>query len=389
MSAETNRLAYESGLHTARHASTGGHSTVANAVRYWQDHARTLADALGWPVATLQARVLAYHRQRLDAEPSLTTYPELRGYRDRLLAEERGMRDGGLSDEMIALMRSFTFWRDVHLLAETGRGWFMMPQPEKCRILYLADSDQGPIHLKNVDDPLAYWAPKPPIPPGSPWPHSSPLWIDGVGSGLHLDEIPPEIFPVDARGLCRELCRTVDEAREFLLRYNYFWSSANIIVHARDGGPGLAFEKTRCRVAVREGNAAGITFVTGMGALDPQIKAHQTAMRQRYLDQMGLDWTGADGCFWRECDHKWRNMAAHVEALSPRPTFAAAMALMKRRDASGPMCLTGVKCHPDQTLPGCTLMMDAWILDAKRLHRRQWRGETPAYLDTPEIVQFA
>jgi hypothetical protein len=33
--------------------------------------------------------------------------------------------------------------------------------------------------------------------------------------------------------------------------------------------------------------------------------------------------------------------------------------------------------------------MNIYEMDNKRLHRRQWRESTPAYLDTPEIVQFA
>ncbi|HVF11352.1 MAG TPA: hypothetical protein VNA16_11135 [Abditibacteriaceae bacterium] len=41
----------------------------------------------------------------------------------------------------------------------------------------------------------------------------------------------------------------------------------------------------------------------------------------------------------------------------------------------------------------CTLAMDIYSVDRKQLHRRQshrrqWRGDVPAYLDTPEIVQF-
>jgi hypothetical protein len=52
------------------------------------------------------------------------------------------------------------------------------------------------------------------------------------------------------------------------------------------------------------------------------------------------------------------------------------------------MCLTGEKVHPDEKVTGCTLVMDVWFMDKKKLHRRQWRGDTPAYLDTPEIVQF-
>ena len=61
---------------------------------------------------------------------------------------------------------------------------------------------------------------------------------------------------------------------------------------------------------------------------------------------------------------------------------------MEQRDKDGPMCCTGVKCHPDLPAGGCTLVMCIYLMDEKKLHRRQWRGDVPAFLDAPEIVQF-
>jgi len=260
--------------------------------------------------------------------------------------------------------------------------------PEKCRVLYVPETPDGALHAKNVDDPLTYWQPRARFADNAEWPWSHPLWFDGVGSGLHVDEIPPEIFPVNPAELCREHCGTVDAAREFMVRYNYFWSSQNLLVHDVHGNS-VAFEKTKCRVAVRGPNEKGINFITGMGALDPGISAFQKEMRQAYLDEIGEDWDGPDGCFWKICEGKWANMTRYVEELSEAPTFEGVKALMEKRDPSGPMCCTGEKSHPDQPAGGCTLVMDVYFVDRKRLHRRQWRGETPAYLDEPEIVEFA
>ncbi|MCY0541594.1 hypothetical protein OVW21_26570, partial [Klebsiella pneumoniae] len=91
------------------------------------------------------------------------------------------------------LYKTLNFWRDTRLLQETGKGHFVLPTPEKCRVLYVPESDRGALHAKNVDDPLTYWSPRPRHEPNTPWPFPPPLVFDGVGSGLHIDEIPPEI----------------------------------------------------------------------------------------------------------------------------------------------------------------------------------------------------
>jgi hypothetical protein len=383
MNTERKAAAYAAGRATAARllqADAGGR-------QYFHDAARCLAKAVGMTTEQLVAKVVAYDRERLDAVPDLTVYPELRGYRERLDEETRGMREGGLDDASIALCRTLNFWRDTRLLQETGRACHVVVMPEKCRVLYVPQSDVGAIHAKNVDDPLTYWRPRPPFGPNPAWPWQHPLLFDGVGSGLHLDEIPPEIFPVNPLELCREHCTTVPAATEFLVRYNYFWHSQNLLIHDYHGNS-MAFEKTRCRVATRGPNAQGINFITGMGALDPGISAFQRAQRQKYLDQIGADETCSDACFWRVCWGKWHNMARYVEELSLSPTFDNVKQLMEQRDPSGPMCLTGVPSHPTDQAPGCTLVMDIYLVDRKQLHRRQWRGKVPAFLDTPERVQF-
>jgi len=366
---------------------TKGGATVAGPVGYWRDKLRGLAGEVGWPREVVLERVTAFHQERIAALPDLTVYPELRGADEALVERYRGMADAGLPEDTIVLSETLNFWRDTRLLEETGKAFHAVALPEKCRVVYVPDSDEGALHAKNVDDPLTYWAPRPPFGANPAWPCRHPLWFDGVGSGLHIDEIPPEIFPVSAIALCQEHCTTVSAAREFLIRYNYFWSSQNLLVHDTHGNS-VAFEKTHCRVATRGPNAQGINFITGMGALDPEIRDFQHHMRQQYLAQIGADWDGPDGRFWKICQGKWDNMVRYIAELSEDPTAAGLMALMEKRDPTGPMCLTGQKCHPDEAAPGCTLVMDVWLIDRKKLRRRQWRGKTPAYLDTPEVVQF-
>ncbi len=378
------KQAFTRGQERGRWLSSSG----GGGASYQHDMARAIAKELGWTKEDVVRKIAAYHRERLDAVPDLRQYPELDGERELLLEYYRGIKDAGLDDDSVALCESLGFWRDVRLFQETGRGMFVFPMPEKCRVLYVPRSDQGQLHAKNVDDPITYWKGEKPVPPGSPWPFSHPLVFDGVGSGLHLDEIPPEIFPVNPIELCREHCATVKEATAFLVRYNYFWSGQNLLVHDHHGNS-VAFEKTRCRVAIRGPNAQGINFITGMGALDPGIRAFQNAQRSKYLEQIGAGQDDVDACFWKLCQGQWDNMKRYVEELSKNPTAEGALALMAKRDPGGPMCLTGKKCHPDEKTPGYTLLMRMYFMDQKKMHRRLWRGKTPSYKDTPEIVQYS
>jgi hypothetical protein len=358
--------------------------------RRLRDLARGLARDLKWPLEDLERRVVAFHAERLERLPDLGRYPELRGARELREAEYAGMVEAGMTPAQVAFSETLAFWRDTVLVQETGRAWRSIPRPEveKCRILYLPETEVGAVRAKNVDDLLSYHQPAPPIPPGTPWPFEHPLCFDGVGSGLHLDEMPPEVFPARPLVMCPFHCRTVPEAKEFLVRYNFFWCSQNLMVHDQRGNS-VIFEKTRCRVATRGPDSRGRSFISGMGALDPELHAFQQAQREKYLGQNRWGPDHPDACFWRMCRRKWERMRDYVAALGDRPSLAEINALMERRDPDGPLCLTGVKCHPDEVEPGRTLEMRLWLLDRKQLHRRQWRGDTPAYLDPPEIVQFA
>ena len=129
---------------------------------------RLLAKQIGWPVEELVAKVKTYDQERLEAVPSLTEYPELRGHRERIDAEDRGTRDAGVSKEMIAMERTLDFYTHTRLYEETGRAYYAEAGVEECRILYVPDSEIGPIHAKNVDGPIEGWLPQPPVSRGTP-----------------------------------------------------------------------------------------------------------------------------------------------------------------------------------------------------------------------------
>src|SRR5688500_1802823 len=118
MNLDKREKAYARGLALGKSMIGDSDRVVAVRVQYWHDAARCLANVIGWPQETVRDKVLAFHRERLDAVPDLTVYPELRGYRDLLDEEERGLRDAGLDDTTIALSKTLNFWRDTRLVQE-------------------------------------------------------------------------------------------------------------------------------------------------------------------------------------------------------------------------------------------------------------------------------
>jgi hypothetical protein len=253
--------------------------------------------------------------------------------------------------------------------------------------VYVPESDRGPLHAKNVDDPLDTWTPLPPIAEPGPWPHS-PLFFDGVGNGLHIDDIPPEIFPADGLELCERHCTTVDEATEFLARYNYFWANANLLIHDAAGHSVAIDKASRCRLAIRKPDASGISYVNGMSSFDPEEEAFIEGQRQRFLNEVGQDENGIDATYSRLCEAVLRNMKRHMAELARRPTLDGVFAWMNCHDEDGPMCKTGVPHHPEFDMGEATLLQRVFFLDEKVLWRRQWRGETPVWEDKWEVVKY-
>ena len=350
-----------------------------------------LAATLGWAAGEVIQRIVTFHRRRCDAVPDAGRYPEIHEEREILLERYRGMAEGGMSAETIALAESTWFWRDYSLPAEERKSFYRLATEkklrERCRIVYLPHSDKGPLHTKNVDDPLDTWKPQPPTKDPGPWPHS-PLFYDGVGSGLHLDDIPPEIFPVDGIAIASRRATTIEEATEFLSRYIYFWGGGNLLVHDEKGNS-MAFDKaSRCRLAMRKPLANGVNFINGMGAFDPGIAAFIDGQRAQYLRETGQDDQSVEAAYWRLCKGVDRNMARYMNELARKPTLENLRAIMDKRDPDGPMCKSGVPCHPDQRPVEATLQQRLYFLDKKLMWVRQWRATTPVWEDPWEVVQY-
>ncbi len=358
------------------------------------------AACVGLGAEALVARITAFHDERVAALPDLNVYPELKGERDILLEKYRGMADEGMSRELIALCESLGFWCNYRCHAETGkrpRGGPLPPEkrgpppPEKrerCRVVYAPETDRGALHFKNVDDPLHSWRPLPVETPPTPWPFS-PLFYDGVGNGLHIDDVPPEIFPADAREVCARHCTTVPEAEAMLIRYNYFWGSANLLIHD-EAGHAVAIDKaSRCRYAVRRQGPNGVIYINGMSSFDPAYQAFIEARRRQYLAESGQDDNTPEACYFRFAQGTLRNMQRRMKLFEANPTAEALVDHLSSRDADGPLCRPGLTCHPDDPVREATLVQRFHLLDERVLKWRQWVGEIPVWEDEWKTLRYS
>lgn len=372
------------GLNTTRVVKKSGASLLQEAGR--------VATGLGMEEQALIERVTEFHDERLDAVPALSTYPELKGEREVLACRYRGMADAGMTRELIALAESLGFWRDCRSRRETGRVYYRGPlsteKRERCRVVYAPETPDGPIHFKNVDDPLSTWTPQPPITDPGPWPHA-PLFYDGTGSGLHIDEEPPEIFPADAREICRRHSTTVKEAEELLTRYNYFWGSANLLIHDDEGNAVAIDKASRCRYAVRRPGPNGVIYINGMSSFDAEYQAFIEGQRTLYLEETGQDDSTPEAVYFRFAEGTLKNMKQRMAAYEKNPDHASLEEHMTSTDPDGPLCRTGRQTHPDDPVRAATLMQRCYYPDRRVMKWRQWRGETPVWDDPWETVQYA
>jgi hypothetical protein len=354
--------------------------------------AREIATSLGWPEAEVNRKVTAYHRERLATVPDAATYPEIREERELVLERYRGMADSGMSEELIALVETLAFWRDYGARKELGKTYYRLATErkshERCRIVFLPETDQGPLHMKNVDDPLETWKPLSPGTRLDPAALRSPLSFDGVGNGLHIDEMPLEIFPLNAREMTMRRCATLSEASEMLVRYNYFWGGGNLLIRD-EHHDSLAFDKaSRRRIAIRKPGRNGINYVNGMSSFDPDHEAFIEKQRELYLHETKQSKTSVEAVYFQFSKGVLKNMERYMAELSRAPTLDNLIRIMTSRDPDGPMCKPGTLVHPDQPAHEATLLQLLYVLNKKQIRMRQWRGQTPVWEDSWEVIPF-
>ena len=344
---------------------------------------RIIADAKQLSREQLTAGLEAFHRRRMAMVPAADKYPEAQPWVDFALARDRELqRLAALSDFELAIVRSLDLYVTFHAIRRAAA------RDERCRVAYLPESDRGPLTISNTDDPLTYWRPAPPL-KLFPFPRTG-LITGGVGSGLHLDEEPDELFPLPVLTMLGHYADDVPGAVEFLARYRPFWGRCNFLVADRQRRS-AAIEKCSFKyMDVFAPGPDGRSHISGMTCRDAQTEQgrHQHAMRQEYLRLFGLPQDGPDMAFWNAARKFEDKLAAGLRLLGPRPKCDEVLRLFLARYPDG-LNKWGLKPHPDSGLVGYTLQTHLLLIDERVYYRWQRSQDGTRYPAAPEVYRDA
>jgi hypothetical protein len=291
------------------------------------------------------------NRRRLDATPDLAKYPELRGARELVEAEWRGVRDGaGLDDMQAAIYADWNFYYHRQM-----RGGLDEKARAHCSAVYFHTSDRGALAAFNLDvaPDTAFTPPE--------WPQTNEhLVCLSVSSGVFLDEESPEIFPAPVAKLVARYCRSTDEAVEMLTRYNHFWGPCNRLIADRKGRVAM-IEKSACRIGVRMARD-GFGFVTAMTAEHPEMHAFLEDRRNASLKARNMRPPCVDTAYWDTQDRRRAIMNRLIDEAKKAPTFENLRALMQYRGKDGMVADNGEVLFPGG--PPCehTVRICIWCL---------------------------
>lgn len=331
----------------------------------------------------------AFHQERMAAVPPRSLYPEAQPWVDNTLTYQKELKaKANLTDAELAMVCSF----GEYICFRGNRQGFKGEQVsvEKCRVAFVPDSDRGRLHVKNVDDPPTHWKRRP-APDAMPFGDGKLAW-DGTGSGLHMDDEPDEIFPLDVKSMLDgEEIHDVPGAVEFLTRYGKFWSSANCVIHDSKHRS-VSIEKcTRNLIQVHQPGPDGRSWCSGMVCRDKstQIAKYQAAKRLEYRTLFNLPDDGTDCVFWERCENAERKLAAKLTDKTTPFDSAALIAYFRQPLSQGGLNKDGGKYHPDIKHTEYTLATNAMFLD-ENLFLRWQRDENNDFIypDEAETYQF-
>ncbi len=316
-------------------------------------------------------------RRRIDAVPSLTRYPELRGMRDLILAQRRGIQEGaGLSDLEAAIDADGYFF--YHREICCGR----VKPKANCSVVFFPRSDHGPLLASNLDTTID----EPYQPPQ--WPAINEHFVaGGVSSGVFLDEQSPEIFPAPVWTLAGRYCRNTSEAVELFTRYNHFWGPGNMLLADRQNDVAM-FEKTACRVAVRR-SKDGFGFVTAMTQEDPELWAFVNQRRIESLAERGLPNPCNDTRYWALQDKRRILMNRLMDEARHNPTVEKLRSIMQYREKDGMVAGNGDVLFPGDAPIEHTIKTQIHCLAEGRSlwWARDNQREIPSWLNRKEDIQ--
>lgn len=355
---------------------------------------RVIADSPWIKKNDILTEVENFYKEAISKVPSYTKYPESKKWVDYIINRDRYLiQQIGLSTRDIAVLRSLGDFLTFRGYKKFGLRNIV--SEEKCRVAFLPETDKGPMHIKNVDDPIEYWKPEPPLIPvqhisKSPL-YGKPFVIDGVGSGLHIDDEVDEIFPLPVREMVYMYADDTLSAIEFLKRYSHFWGGMNVLIYDRKYNS-VAIEKCSRSYFelfhLEEGNFIHISGMVCRNPDSPQAK-YQREKRQLYRNLFNLPDDGPDALFWDFCEKLDKILRDGLKAIGKRlraqeiiNLFITAYPYGLRKD--------GLKIHPQQGLTDYTLITHCFFPEEKLYYRWQRKSaeEKGAWQEKPEVSQF-
>ncbi|MCM8828251.1 MAG: hypothetical protein NC902_03055 [Candidatus Omnitrophica bacterium] len=327
--------------------------------------------------------LIEYSNKRINAPVDLKKYVELRGMKELILAEWKGIKDGaGIDDGELAIYTNgFHFY---HRIIATGKLGKMdgFSQKAGCSYIFFPHSDYGPLLANNLDT-----SPEEPFGPPE-WPAlNEHLIIGTVSSGVFLDEEPEEIFPAPVFRIVARYCRNAAEAAEMLEKYNQFWGPCNAIVVDRDKRCAM-IEKSSCRIGVRW-SKDGFGFITAMTAEHPEMNAYLNDRRQASLKARNLKPGNCDEIYWQKQDSRRKLMNTLLEKARENPTLKTMRKFIQFRDPEkGNVCGNGEIYAPGCPQSEYTVRTIIWLLKEGRALWWARQKDKPSFENPMPEVKF-
>lgn len=345
---------------------------------------RMLGDAPWIDRRELVDGTVRLHCERMECIPDPAKFPESPPWVEYVRKVDHHLVElTGINMEQLAVLRSLG-----EFIAFRSRG-LIPPRPpavEKCRAIFIPDSDHGAIVVKNLDDPSTHWKPRPPL---TAMPYG-PLGFEGTGSGLHFDDEPGELFPLAPREMLFHYCTDVPGAIEFLRRYAPFWGRQNLMLFDAQKRSATIEKCSFNFFEVFEPDNHGRSIVSGMTCRDPDSPQarHQAAMRHLALEVSGRN-TGdsPDFAFWSACCALHEKLRDAVASWGPNVCLERVIELFTTPYPCG-LNKENVQFHPDQPVDTWTLATTLTLRDEHRVFRWQRSEDTMRWPTEPENYLF-
>jgi len=351
---------------------------------------RILSDQKQLDRRRILAGVEAYHRDAMARIPDYRTYPEAKPWVDYVLAYQKELQKiTGFNNQQLACFTSLHNYMTFRGYIEAGAILNKPRNIERCRAAFLPQTDQGPIHIKNVDDPILWWKPRPRLKPRASGWKQPPVAYDGVGSGLHIDDEPAEIFPLPVLMMAPHYTDDTPGVLDFLKRYSQFWSGGNLLIFDRKFRSSAVEKCSRNFFESFAPNRHGHSHISGMVCRDPNSPQgrYQSAQRNRYLRIFKLPENNPDVCFWKKCCDMEKMLSDALERFGPKPKADDVMRLFITPYPVG-LNKNGLKSHPRQSMKDYTLITHAALLKKRRKYQWQRSQDGNSWPSKPECCRF-